>query len=350
MAGQLQNLNDDEILSLINLVLPHLSEARLSMKDVVKFKIGNTACQLRSSISGIFGDYIGNAFLEVFDIENPAFVLEVWQNETFWNSPECEKVRRMLPSQVSRKVGNFSKYRIAHQPYEEMIFLFDLEAKTISVLIGPSASRNLASYVTPFRIAIDWIAQENGAIALHASAVAYEGFGLALTGLSGSGKSTLAVNLMLNGLHILADDVVVADEDQLFAVYKHAKMFRWEAKKRFSNENYFELPRDSQGKVILDLSNYDASFVHQAKFGIQLFPEIGNLNRINKLASRQALTLMAPNSIREVLGGTDAALSFFALIAKKVPAYRLELSENIEIGTRDVLNLTKEYYNLLSLK
>jgi len=280
MAGQLQKLNDDEILSLISSILPSLSEARLALRDVVKFKVGSIVCQLRSGVTGIFGEYIANAFLEVLDVENATFVLEVWQNETFWNSPECEKARRMLPSQVSRKVGKFSKYRIAHHPYEEMIFLFDLDAKTISVLIGPSAGRNLASYVTPFRIAIDWIAQENGAIALHASAVAYNGFGIALAGVSGSGKSTLAVNSIINGLQILADDVVVANEDQLFAVYKHAKILRDEAKKRFPKESYFELPQDSQGKVILDLSNYDSSFVHQAKFGIQIFPEIGSINRI----------------------------------------------------------------------
>lgn len=350
MAGQLQKLNDDEILSLISSILPSLSEARLALRDVVKFKVGSIVCQLRSGVTGIFGEYIANAFLEVLDVENASFVLEVWQNETFWNSPECEKARRMLPSQVSRKVGEFSKYRIAHQPYEEMIFLFDMEAKTISVLIGPSASRNLASYVTPFRIAIDWIAQENGAIALHASAVAYDGFGLAITGVSGSGKSTLALNSMLNGLQILADDVVVANEDQLFAVYRHAKILKGEAKKRFPKENYFELPQDSQGKVLLDLSNYDSSFLHQAKFGILIFPEIGNINRIEKLVSRQALTFMAPNSIREVVGGTDAALSFFALIAKKVPAYRQELSQNIDMGIRDLLNLTKKHNELLYLK
>jgi serine kinase of HPr protein (carbohydrate metabolism regulator) len=220
-----------------------------------------------------------------------------------------------------------------------MIFLFDLMHSKITILIGPEETRNLACFVTPFRIVIDWIAQREGAFAIHASVIAKDEFAWILNGPSGSGKSTMAALAIKNQHNVIADDVAIIEQDQVSAVYRHAKLERKIARELLEMDCYFELPFDSQGKVIFDLTLIPGTFQTHAQLGALVFPKVTGRNQVRDLSSVSALMYMAPNVMREVIGGTTEALTYMSLLVRKVSAFELELSQDLERGFQDLTNL-----------
>lgn len=303
-----------------------------------KFRIGSASAELLIGIDGIYGDYLSQAFIKGEEQETPEYEILVVQDDRFWYSEDCQGLRGILRTQLEVEY-KACKFFIAHNPYEEMIFIFDLARSRITILIGPEEARNLACFVTPFRIVIDWIAQQKGAFAIHASVIARDDLGFILNGPSGSGKSTMAALAIKNNLNVIADDVAIIESNLVSAVYRHAKLDRSMAKELFSKDYFFELPFQSQGKVIIDLTALENIFRPKAGLGALVFPRVTGRNCVADISSVSALRSMAPNVMREVIGGTTEALSFMSLLVRKVSSFELELSHDADKGFQDLTDL-----------
>lgn len=299
------------------------------------FRIGSAICSLRIGIYGIYREYLDRAFVRFDEASQAEFEIDVKEDNNYWNSPACEELRRVLRTQIEVSYKG-RKYLLAHNSYEEMIFIFDLDTSRVIILVGPEEIRNLACFVTPFRIAIDWLAQRNEAFVIHASVIARDGVGFILNGPSGSGKSTMAALAVKNGLNVVADDVAIVERDSVSSIYRNAKVERSLGRALFNTDYFFELPKDSQGKVIVDLTKLPNTFRERASLGSLIFPKVTGTNCVSSVTKVDALKMMAPNVMREVIGGTSLALAHMSQLVSNVSTHELHLSENAELGFEDL--------------
>jgi energy-coupling factor transporter ATP-binding protein EcfA2 len=156
--------------------------------------------------------------------------------------------------------------------------------------------------------------------------VYFENKGLLINGPSGSGKSTLALLCLLNGYPMLADDVVLVEERSIFSVYKYAKVDTAKNPLDISQIQTFKMEDSPDSKAIINLENFGAKFMKESPLSAVILPIFAHLNHFEKLSPKVALELMAPNSMREIMGGTANSFKRIARIINSVPVFRLALS------------------------
>lgn len=332
MVGPTQEINEIEVSQFLETFLGRVDRQNFNLTKLGNYEIAAVNCAFLTNLNGIFAEYISRAFLRSTIDSEEEFRWIIWEDEEFWDSRECLKIRTHLRSQcvVSNQFG--TQFHFAHHPYEGMIYLREYGTDVIYVLLAPEPARNLATFVTPFRVAVDWVAQDLGGMAIHASVIVKDEGGILLNGPSGSGKSTMGALALANNYQFLADDVVVAQKDKLFAVYSHAKLDRMIARNFFPSLDFFELPRDSQGKMILNLNSIGTSFRRACSLNALVLPQITGAISFRKITNSESLRLMAPNTMRELIGGNTKSLSILRNIIENAPSYQLFLNSNIEEG------------------
>ena len=332
MVGPTQEMNEIEVSQFLETFLRRVDRSEFNLIHLGNYEIAGVNCAFLTNLNGIFAQYISKAFLKSTIVGKGEFHWIIWEDEEFWNSKECFEIRTHLRSQcvVSKQRG--TQFHFAHHPYEGMIYLREYGTDVIYILLAPEPVRNLATFVTPFRVAVDWIAQDFGGMAIHASVIVKDEVGILLNGPSGSGKSTMGALALAGNYQILADDVVVAKKNKLFAVYSHAKLDHMIARSFFPSLEFFELPRDSQGKMILNLNSIGTSFRRTCSLRALVFPQITEAISFRRITNSESLRLMAPNTMRELLGGNSKSLSIMRNIIENAPSYQLFLNSNIEEG------------------
>jgi hypothetical protein len=112
---------------------------------------------------------------------------------------------------------------------------------------------------------IGFVLRLRGVVPLHASAVAADGWALALVGPAGAGKSTTAAAFALRGLPVLSDDVVPLDprDEGLFVAPGNPRLRLWPASARVLFGAADALPRltPNWDKLYLDVSGDDFAFL-----------------------------------------------------------------------------------------
>ena len=97
--------------------------------------------------------------------------------------------------------------------YDGMQFWFDRRGKELWAVWPPEASlEDACSYLLGPVLGI--LLRLRGVVCLHASAVAFEGFSVALVGAAGAGKSTTAAAFAKQGCAVLSDDIVALVEQE----------------------------------------------------------------------------------------------------------------------------------------
>ncbi len=97
--------------------------------------------------------------------------------------------------------------------YDGMQFWFDRRGKDLWAVWPPEASlEDACSYLLGPVLGI--LLRLRGVVCLHASAVAFEGFSVALVGAAGAGKSTTAAAFAKQGCAVLSDDIVALAEQE----------------------------------------------------------------------------------------------------------------------------------------
>lgn len=169
---------------------------------------------------------------------------------------------------------------------------------------------------------------------VHASAISRAGKGIIINGESGSGKSTLAILCLLNGFEIIADDVVLFHDGWITALYRFAKLDSNTSPFDLSNLRVFQMVNTPEAKNILDLEQFGERFLHRARAVAIALPIFAHLNQHALISSLISIKLLAPNSLKELMGGSPINFKHLVNMTRALPSYRIALStdnqKNIE--------------------
>ncbi|MCZ2107984.1 MAG: hypothetical protein LC118_00170 [Dehalococcoidia bacterium] len=185
----------------------------------------------------------------------------------------------------------------------------------------------------PFRGILSWYLGTVGTRFVHAAGIALEGRGILIAAPGGSGKSTTALTCMASGWDYAGDDyiAVTGRTRRVHSLYRSAKLEPWNVHRvpwiegtavnesRLMSEKAVYLPSPCNGgKVITDF-----------EYAGVVIPRIGKACRIEPTTKAEALRAIAPSTILQ-LGSTDTTImAQLAQIVRDVPAYRLELGEDM---------------------
>lgn len=283
-------------------------------------------------------DQVGNLVLKSFiesKVATPEFSLQIWRSSKELEFPSIDWAQSYLGSDYLFPFSITEPFRIAFDKSQGLIFVYDVARKSGSIWVAPDREVSLNSFVTPFRLMLSWMAHEFDAEIVHASSVSINGKGLLINGPSGSGKSTLALLCLLSNYPMIADDVVLVEGGTIYSVYNYAKVDSTKNPLDLSQITTFKMEDSFESKEIIDLNTFGTNFMKASTLSVVILPIFAHLNHFERLRSSDAIKLMAPNSMRELMGGDAANFKRLVRIVNSVPVFRVALSsdnkKNIEI-------------------
>jgi len=292
-------------------------------------EFGQRAIRIQVNESDYIGTLVLKSFLESNSID-PEFVLQIWRTTDEIDLPSLTWAQNFLSNDHALSFSVTKPYRIAFDKSQGFIFVYDTLEKFGSIWVAPDQQISLNSFVTPFRLMLSWMAEDFDAEIVHASSVSFEDKGLIFNGPSGSGKSTLALLCLLNGYPMMADDVVLVEGERIYSVYRYAKVDTQKNPLDISQITTFKMENSSESKEIIDLANFGEKFIKESVLSAVILPIFAHLNHYERLSTSDAVKLMAPNSMRELMGGTANNFKRLVKIVSDVPVFRLALSTNNE--------------------
>jgi hypothetical protein len=254
------------------------------------------------------------------------FTLEIWRTSQGSVLPKLDWARNYLAHDNLVPPSLTAPYKVAFDKSQGFIYLYDTQKKKAAIWVAEDSKISLNSFVTPFRIIFSWMAEDFGGEIVHASAISKGGNGIIINGASGSGKSTLAILCVLNGFEIIADDVVLFHDGLISAVYKYAKVDPRSSPLDLSHLRLFQMESSPDAKNILDLTQFGERFVQRAKAIALILPVFVHLNQHSLISPSIAIKLLAPNSLRELMGGTPYNFKNLVNLTRALPNYRIALS------------------------
>jgi hypothetical protein len=308
--------------------LEFFSNSTNYLKDnsvVTTIQFGRRAIGLSVNQSDHLGSLVLNSFIKG-DSKEAEFTLQIWRSTKELNLPSLSWAKNYLNGDYALLFSQTDPFRIAFDKSQGFIFVYDTHKKLGSIWIASDDQISLNSFVTPFRLMLSWMAEDFGAEIVHASSVCFDNRGLLINGPSGSGKSTLALLCLLNGQPMLADDVVLVEGKSIFSVYKYAKVDAAKNPLDISQIQTFKMEDSLESKEIINLENFGARFMKETALSAVILPIFAHLNHFEKLSPKVAIELMAPNSMREIMGGTANNFKRIVEIINSVPVFRLALS------------------------
>jgi hypothetical protein len=198
-----------------------------------------------------------------------------------------------------------------------------------------------ADRAAPFLQIFQWCFQRCGLQITH-GAVAGIPLGAALiVGKGGSGKSTTAALAREEGLLHMGDDYCLlgAEPPKVFAFYRSIKLHPrslglaplqgWRTQAAWTSEDKDVLLLDEEPPAELPLK-------------IILLPRVtgGEKNAVRPAGAADALRALAPSSLFQLPGASAATFGFFAALARRLPAFHLDLgtdAHNVGAVIRELL-------------
>lgn len=180
----------------------------------------------------------------------------------------------------------------------------------------------------------------NGVMALHGSAVEFDGTAVAFLAPKHHGKSTLAAALVRAGAKLLSDDTVAVQPSPSATVHYGVPSMRLctDSAERFITA---ETPQriGVDGKHVVDHKRDEVvTAAHTPLSAIYLLQPVvrgigvDSVRRIRLPVTQAAIALVGHTKIAPLLGKTEATLVFerAATLARAVPVYRLEVVRDFD--------------------
>jgi hypothetical protein len=220
--------------------------------------------------------------------------------------------------------------------------VLDRVASTVTGVVGSAARLTLYDLGRPLHSELLLWHNDRGLLPVHAGLVSREGQGVLLAGPGGSGKSTTSVMCHLAGFAYLADDYVAVEWKADGSVQGHSiynsTHIEPDHLKRFP-AHVASASRDGQltreDKSLIILSGLDSgAFANDAAIRVLALPRVAHTTTttVRPASKVEALMRLAPSSLFLLPYAGMGRLGFERLkdLVHRVPAYWLELGENLE--------------------
>jgi hypothetical protein len=188
----------------------------------------------------------------------------------------------------------------------------------------------------PLRNFFHWAYQGIGWRIIHAGTLAIDGQGVMLVGKGGSGKSGTTLAGIVAGLDSAGDDyLAVENGDEGVYAYPVMKLMKQDTRglERLGLDPVAPVvgPLNWQSKHEFDFEDLGCGR-RASKVDLRaiLLPRIADAPRtvISPAPSRTAMMEMAPNNLQQLPDGWRKGLAFTATIARRLPAFHLDLSND----------------------
>jgi ABC-type cobalamin/Fe3+-siderophores transport system ATPase subunit len=177
---------------------------------------------------------------------------------------------------------------------------------------------------------------------IHASAISCDKKGLVINGPSGSGKSTLALLCAQSGFNMLADDVVLFSDGQISAIYNYAKIDPRTSPLDVSGIDTFQVEHSFTAKKIFHINHFNENFYNPVVASAIIFPIFAHMNHFERINSKIALKILAPNCLRELMGGSSVNFKQLSQLVQSIPSYRVAVSTNNEKNLDSINQILSE--------
>lgn len=251
-----------------------------------------------------------------------------------WAQPWIER-REILPAAMTYP------YRIHIDNVTGQLSVLDQRLGRAAVWVRRDCEVDARSLLTPFRVLLSWLARLHEAEVVHASAAVVDGHGLVFSGPSGSGKSTLALALGRAGHRIIADDLVLLEQDVIHAVYRRAKIDAQAQVLLGVGDGALDPAVTHNAKKTLDLEGWGSTWCRAAPMSAWVLPTLSTTVGWYEMDRRWAFHSIAASSLREVFGGTTGNTLRLARLVSAHPTFRLLLSSDVEDNVAAVCDLVE---------
>jgi len=203
---------------------------------------------------------------------------------------------------------------------------------------------------SPLRLFLHWAWAGPTRRLTHAATLGLAGSGALIVGPSGSGKSGTTLAGFLNGLTSAGDDYVLVeqgDEVTAHAVFRVFKQDPQGLRRAGLDATRIEAGAlNWHGKHEFDaMTLRPASFARQLSVRAVYLPEIARAarTRIEPVPAQAAALALAPSAVLQLPGDAGEGFRFFSQLTRRLPAYRVLLSENpVEIADALGAHLARE--------
>jgi hypothetical protein len=180
---------------------------------------------------------------------------------------------------------------------------------------------------------------------VHAGAVGTALGGVLLAGRGGVGKSTTALSCLLSGLLYAGDDYVLLDTEMepiAHSLYCSAKL-HVDQLRRFPQLSPAVSPHQlSEEKVLLLLyPRFEEQIETSLSIQAIVLPQIVGLGRtrLRSVSATISLMALAPSTIFQLQGSSQATFQHIRRLVEQVPSYVLELGADVGNIPRVIVDL-----------
>lgn len=188
---------------------------------------------------------------------------------------------------------------------------------------------------SPLRLFLHWAYAAAGMRLTHAATLGLGGRGALVVGGSGSGKSGTTLAGVMNGLVSVGDDYVAVKQGESVVAHPVFRMFKQdpEGLRRVgvAAGDLRDMQLNWHGKVEFDPAGVAPRCIPDSlEISTILLPRVARLERtrIEPVGPREAALALIPSAVFQLPGDAEDGFHFFGGLAKRLPAYRVHLSED----------------------
>jgi hypothetical protein len=264
-------------------------------------------------------------FAEIYVVDASA---PDWEPPAEWDGAAGFSSRELDNILGTENLRGFYHHEIPSWQFYDRANFFGVMTLTRPLAIPPWESGS------PLRLFLHWAYAAAGMRLTHAATLGVNGRGALIVGPSGSGKSGTALAGLLNGLDSAGDDYVLVEKEQGVAAHAVFNLFKQDPQ-GLRRVGIDVAPSDTvlnwHGKVELEtVTLAGRQLAMRMDICALLLPTISK-NQLTTIATatpREAALALAPSGVLQLPGDQGAGFAFLADLVRKLPAFRVRLSND----------------------
>jgi len=293
-------------------------------------QVGPTAVDLVTDVDDQLAELIAGAFVSrSTPVSTTPLHLVVSQWDRGLRYPEFDWASEWIIQGRPVATEHTGRRRIFIDRNHGAVYVYDSDNGAGAIILRRNRHLDLRSFITPFRIFWNWIAQSSGGVIVHAGCVDVNGKGVLFGGPSGSGKSSLSLELSRRGNTLVADDCVWVEGGMAYPVFARAKLSAY-SMQEFTpeylwNTTHFLGVDRAKGFLSSDPRGIPA---RPLPVSFLVFPRVDRASAVFPVSRQRSTQLLVDDSLRELAGGTARDRLALTQLAALTPAYRLLMGPN----------------------